>query len=246
MTRIAITGIGVVGPGAIGIYAFSALLDRSHTAATPIDCFATDSLRAHTGAVLSRFRPPDFFAPMKTARRGNISRFRVGSLAHSNAVVDECARPFDRRRNGMVVVEGGAVVIAEAAPRKQPYAFASGFGIARDTTASISDWGDGAGAVAAAMRAAIEDAELSFQDIDAIYASANATGRADRLESRAIQLLFRDVPPVGATKGYFGEYGAGGALQLVAAILAIRDRKLHASAGFARADDGLVAPTQRP
>ncbi|HEX9501049.1 MAG TPA: beta-ketoacyl synthase N-terminal-like domain-containing protein, partial [Thermoanaerobaculia bacterium] len=343
-------------------------LDRGNTAATPIDRFATDGLRAHTAAVVRDFAPRDFIAPMKLRRMNNLSRFgvaaarlgisdrggelstasgvavgtafgpvqtsvdymqeyvekgaalappqlfaesvanapgshigiefglrgfnitvtqressalaalmyassqiakganpsvvvggvdevneivfgvldRVGSLAHSNAVVDECARPFDRRRNGMVVGEGGAVVIAEAAPRKQPYAFASGFGIARDTTASISDWGDGAGAVAAAMRAAIEDAELSFHDIDAIYASANATGRADRLESRAIQLLFRDVPPVVATKGYFGEYAAGGALQLIAAILAIRDRKLHASAGFARADDGLVAPTQRP
>jgi 3-oxoacyl-[acyl-carrier-protein] synthase II len=367
MTRIAITGIGVVAPGAIGIDTFSALLDRGNTAATPIDRFDTDGLRAHTAAVVRDFVPRDFIAPMKLRRMNNLSRFgvaaarlgisdrggelstasgvavgtafgpvqtsvdymqeyvekgaalvppqlfaesvanapgshigiefglrgfnitvtqressalaalmyassqiakgvnpsavaggvdevneivfgvldRVGSLAHSNAVVDECARPFDRRRNGMVVGEGGAVVIAEAAPRKQPYAFVSGFGIARDTTASISDWGDGAGAVAAAMRAAIEDAELSFHDIDAIYASANATGRADRLESQAIQLLFRDVPPVVATKGYFGEYAAGGALQLIAAILAIRDQKLHASAGFAQADDGLVAPAQR-
>jgi len=95
------------------------------------------------------------------------------------------------------------------------------------------------------MRAAIEDAELSSRDIDAIYASANATSRADRLESQSIQSLFPDVPPVVATKGYFGEYAAGGALQLVAAILAIRDQKLHASAGFARSDDGLISPTQR-
>src|SRR5256886_8435266 len=170
---------------------------------------------------------------------------RVGTLAHSNGIVDECARPFDRRRNGMVVGEGGAVVIAEAAPRKEPYAFVSGFGIARDTTASISDWGVGSDAVASAIRAALEDAELSLQNIDAIYASANSTHRADRLESQAIRALFGDVPPVVATKGYFGEYAAGGALQLTAAILAIRDQKLPASAGFAQSEDGLVAPTQR-
>jgi 3-oxoacyl-(acyl-carrier-protein) synthase len=367
MTRIAITGIGVVAPGAIGVDAFSASLDRGNTAATPIDRFDTDGLRAHTAAVVRDFVPRDFIAPMKMRRMNNLSRFavaaarlgisdrggelstasgvavgtafgpvqtsvdymqeyvekgaalappqlfaesvanapgshigiefglrgfnitvtqressalaalmyassqiakgvlpsavvggvdevneivfgvldRIGSLAHSNGVVDECARPFDRRRNGMVVGEGGAVVIAEAAPRKQPYAFVSGFGIARDTTASISDWGDGAGAATAAMRAAVEDAELSFHDIDAIYASANATSRADRLESQAIRSLFRDVPPVVATKGYFGEYAAGGALQLISAILAIRDQKLHASAGFAQPDDGLIAPTQR-
>jgi 3-oxoacyl-[acyl-carrier-protein] synthase II len=367
MTRIAITGIGVVAPGAIGVDAFSALLDRGNTAATPIDRFDTDGLSAHTAAVVRDFVPRDFIPPMKLRRMNNLSRFgmaaarlaisdrgaelstaagvavgtafgpvqtsvdymqeyvekgaalappqlfaesvanapgshigiefglrgfnitvtqressavaalmyassqlakgvlpaavvggvdevneivfavldRVGALAHSNGVVDECARPFDRRRNGMVVGEGGAVVIAEAAPRREPYAFVSGFGIARDTTASISDWGVGADAVASAMRAALEDAELSSQNIDAIYASANATSRADRLESLAIQSLFRDVPPVVATKGYFGEYAAGGALHLVAAILAIRDQKLHASAGFAQSDDGLVTPTQR-
>ena len=145
----------------------------------------------------------------------------------------------------MVIGEGGAVVIAEAAPRRQPYAFVSGFGIARDTTASISDWGTGADAVASAMQAAIEDAELSSHNIDAIYASANATHRADQLESQAIRALFGDVPPVVATKGYFGEYAAGGAFQLIAAILALREQKLHASAGFAQADDGLISPTQR-
>jgi 3-oxoacyl-(acyl-carrier-protein) synthase len=367
MTRIAITGIGVVSPGAIGIDAFSALLDRGNTAATPIDRFDTDGLSAHTAAVVRDFVPRDFIAPMKLRRMNNLSRFgvaaarlavsdrggelttaagvalgtafgpvqtsvdymqeyvekgaalappqlfaesvanapgshigiefglrgfnitvtqressalaalmyassqiakgvlpaaaiggvdevnemvfgvldRVGTLAHSNGAVDERARPFDRRRNGMVVGEGGAVLIAEATPRRQPYAFVSGFGIARDTTASISDWGAGADAVATAMQAAIEDAELSLHNIDAIYASANATSRADRLESQAIQALFRDPRPVVATKGYFGEYAAGGALQLIAAVLALRDQKLHASAGFAQADDGLISPTQR-
>jgi 3-oxoacyl-(acyl-carrier-protein) synthase len=82
---------------------------------------------------------------------------RIGALAHANGEVDECARPFDRRRNGMVFGEGGAFVIAEAAARKEPYAFVSGFGIARDTTASISDWGEDSGAIASAMRAALRN-----------------------------------------------------------------------------------------
>jgi 3-oxoacyl-[acyl-carrier-protein] synthase II len=367
MTRIAITGIGVIAPGAIGIDAFSALLDGGDTAATRIDRFDTEGLRAHTAAVVRDFVPRDFIAPMKLRRMNNLSRFvvaaarlaisdrgselptaagvaigtafgpvqtsvdymqeyvekgaalappqlfaesvanapgshvgiefglrgfnitvtqressalaalmyassqiakgvlpaavvggvdevneiafgvldRVGALAHSNGAVDECARPFDRRRNGMVFGEGGAAVIAEASPRKQVYAFVSGFGIARDTTATISDWGTGAEAVASAMRAAAEDAELSLDNIDAIYASANSTSRADQLESRAIQSLFRNPPPVVATKGCFGEYAAGGALQLTAAILAIRDQKLHASTGFADPDPALISPTRR-
>ena len=78
---------------------------------------------------------------------------------------------------------------------------------------------------------------IALADIDAIYASANGTKRGDRLEMRAIQRLFGDdVPPVVATKGYFGEYAAGGGLQLAAALLAMRDQKLHASFGFEEAD----------
>jgi len=69
--------------------------------------------------------------------------------------------------------------------------------------------------------------------------------RADRLEYRAIQLLFADVPPVVATKGYFGEYAAAGALQIIAAALAIRDQKVHASLGFTQGDDEMrFVPTR--
>ena len=76
-----------------------------------------------------------------------------------------------------------------------------------------------------------------MRDIDAIYASANSTRRADRVEYLAIQELFGDgTPPVVATKGYFGEHAAGGALQLAAALLAIDEQALHASCGYAEGD----------
>lgn len=161
---------------------------------------------------------------------------RIGALAHANGAVDEAARPFDRRRNGLVLGEAGAVLVAGGGTRK-PYAWLSGFGMARDTTASISDWGTGHETVAAAMRAAIDDAELTPAGIDAIYASANGSVRGDLLEQRAIESLFGGrIPPVVATKGIFGEYAAGGALQLAAAVLALDEQRLHASPGFEQGD----------
>ena len=161
----------------------------------------------------------------------------VGALAHSEDGLEECARPFDRRRNGMVIGEGGMALLLDSAPKRTPYAYVAGFGLARDTTATISDWGNGAAAVARAMRSAIEDAELVPADIDAIYASANGTRRCDRLEGLAIQSFFPDPPPVVATKAVFGEYAAGGALQIAAAVLALRDQKLHPSVGFSDPDE---------
>ena len=350
MTRVAITAIGVVAPGAIGIDAFARLLDSGKSAFVPY--------HDRTAGLVRDFVAKEFIAPMKLRRMNTLSRFAVAAARLSGAALPEsagvamgtafgpvqtsvdymqeyvekgaalappqlfaesvanapgshvgiefglrgfnvtltqressaaaammyaasqvakgsvpaalaggveevseiafsvldrigalgrCSRPFDRQRDGMVVGEGGAAMILEAKPSRDPFAFVSGFGIGRDRTAAISDWGEGADDVAAAMRAAIDDAEIGIADIDAIYASANSSVRGDRLEYRAIQSLFRDVPPVVATKGYFGEYAAGGALQLAAAAIAVRDQKLHASLGFSEGEEAMrFAPTREP
>jgi 3-oxoacyl-[acyl-carrier-protein] synthase II len=357
LNRVAISGIGVVAPDAIGIDAFRAFLAAGRSAVADVDRFDTTGLSAHKAALVRDFNPRQFIAPMKMRRMNVLSRYavaaarmalddsgalpaetgvamgtafgpvqtsvdymreyvekgaalappqlfaesvanapgshvaiewgfrgfnvtvtqressalaaamyaaaqvlkgsvraamiggveeanemifsvldRIGALAHSNGTADEAARPFDRRRNGMVLGEGSAMLIAASGPHI--YGYLSGFGMARDVTATASDWGDDPDALVTAMRAAIDDAELAPGDIDAIYASANATKRADSLESRAIRRLFGDrIPPVVATKGYFGEYAAAGALQLVAALLAIDEQSLHATAGFEVGDD---------
>lgn len=360
MTRVAITGIGVIAPGAIGIDSFRAMLSSGRTTASDVDRFDTAGLSAHKAALVRNFSPRDFISPMKMRRMNVLSRLavaaaklavddrrsvfsgdmgvaigtsfgpvqtsvdymkeyvekgaalappqlfaesvanapgshiaiehglrgfnvtvtqressamaaamyaasqivkgnapgalaggvedvnemifsvldRVGALAHANGKVDEQCRPFDRKRNGMVLGEGSFVAVIEAKPSKKPYAWFSGFGIARDTTASISDWGTDPQSVVKAMRAAIADADIDSSMIGAVYASANGGRRADRLEYEAIASLFgRRVPPVIATKGYFGEYAAGGGLQMTAAMLAISDQTLHASVGFESGDD---------
>ncbi|HEX8617848.1 MAG TPA: beta-ketoacyl synthase N-terminal-like domain-containing protein [Thermoanaerobaculia bacterium] len=357
MTRIPITGIGVIAPGAIGVEAFRAQLKSGRSAAAAIERFDTAGLRAHNAALVRDFKPKDFIPPMKMRRMNTLSRLgvaaarlaiddcggtlesntgvaigtafgpvqtsveymqeyvakgpalappqlfaesvanapgshiaidwglrgfnititqressvlaaamyasaqlikntvgatliggvdeanemlfsvldRIGALAYAEGDLDEAARPFDRRRNGIMLGEAGAMLVAGAGTRT-PYGYLSGFGMARDTTASISDWGTGHESVATAMRAAIDDAELSVGEIDAIYASANGSLRGDALEQRAIESLFERVPPVVATKGLFGEYAAGGGLQLAAALLALDEQKLHASPGFEEGD----------
>jgi 3-oxoacyl-[acyl-carrier-protein] synthase II len=362
MTRVAITGLGVVAPGAVGVDRFRELFDSGQTAISAVERFDTAGLRAHNAALVRDFKPRDFIAPMKLRRMNLLSRYgvsaakmalddrgaalpngagvalgtsfgpvqtsveymqeyvekgaalappqlfaesvanapgshiaiehdlrgfnvtmtqressalaaamyaagqivkgvvpaaltggveeinemifsvldRIGALAHADGEIDECARPLDRRRNGFSIGEGGAIFVAEGVPSKEPYGYFAGFGIARDTTASISNWGDDAGAVVTAMRAALDDAEIAVADVDAVYASANATVRADRVEARAIRALFGDhPPPVVATKGIFGEYAGAGSMQLAAALLAIRDQKLHKSVGFEQIDPDL-------
>ena len=163
-------------------------------------------------------------------------------LARLGATSD-CARPFDRRRDGFVSGEGAAVLVAEAAPAGEAIAYFSGFGIGRDTTATTSDWGSDDARVAAVMRAAMDDAGVA--GVDAIFASANGSRRGDAVEARAIARLFgENVPPVVATKGRFGEYAAAGALQVVAALTALREQRLPESVGFEERDPELpIAPS---
>lgn len=165
---------------------------------------------------------------------------RARALAHPDGELSEAARPFDRRRNGVAAGEGGSVLLLEREAGSEPYAYVSGFGVARDTTATISDWGTDSTALERAMRRAVEDAELSTGQIDAVWASANGSRIADATESQAIQNVFGDaIPPVAATKGIFGEYAAAGALQIASAAVALRDQRVPQSVGFEQREDGM-------
>lgn len=165
---------------------------------------------------------------------------RLRALAHAEGELDEMARPFDRSRNGVSVGEGAATMFLEAEPQRTPYAWVRGVAVGRDTTATISDWGRDGGAIARVMRDALDDAALAPADVSAVWASANGSLHGDRSEYLGIQELFeRSVPPVVATKGYFGEYAAGGALHLASAVLALRDGRIPDSLGFAVGEDDM-------
>jgi len=144
--------------------------------------------------------------------------------------------------SGIAIGEGSAVFIAGVTASSRVYGYLSGFGIARDTTASISDWGNDPKAVASAMAAALDDAGIRREDVGAIYASANGNARGDGLELDAIRGLFGEsAPPIVATKAVFGEYAAGGALQLAAALIDIREGDLrHILVNSLSAGGGIV------
>jgi 3-oxoacyl-[acyl-carrier-protein] synthase II len=128
---------------------------------------------------------------------------RIGALAYDG-------------HPGITLGEGGAVLVAGAGTRK-PYGWLAGFGMARDTTATISNYGSDPRAIVTAMRAALEDADV--QAVDAVYVSMNGSARAEETEQEALA-MFPDVELV-RTKQVFGEYAAGGALQLAAALVAL-------------------------
>lgn len=163
---------------------------------------------------------------------------RSGALARDEGA-GEAMRPFDRRRNGISPGEGALSFVVESEPRVTPIARVSGLGMARDASASTSDWGTDPSALERAAHHAIADAGLEPSDIGAVYASANGSRRGDALERMALEKMFEGViPPVTAVKAIFGEYAGAGGVPVAAAALALRTSTVHASCGFEENEEG--------
>jgi 3-oxoacyl-[acyl-carrier-protein] synthase II len=143
----------------------------------------------------------------------------------------EASRPFDSLRDGFVMGEGaGALILEERehALRRGATIHAEmiGFGQSADAFHITAPSEDGSGA-ALAMRRALRSAEIEPEEVGYINAHATSTPTGDVSEARAIRLAFGDHADrlaVSATKSMIGHlFGAAGAVEGVATVLAIRD-----------------------
>ena len=138
-------------------------------------------------------------------------------------------RPFSKDRNGMVLGTGAAVFVLEseesAIARKAPIlAEIVGYGTSSDAKDPVRPDVEGA---AAAMHAALADADLPAESIDYVNAHGTGTTINDVTEAAALALIFGSrLPqvPVSSTKPIHGHgLGAGGALELIVTIDALRE-----------------------
>jgi 3-oxoacyl-[acyl-carrier-protein] synthase II len=143
----------------------------------------------------------------------------------------EASRPFDSLRDGFVMGEGaGALILEERehALRRGATIHAEmvGFGQSADAFHITAPAEDGGGA-ALAMGRALRSARIAPSDVGYINAHATSTPTGDVSEVRAIRRAFGDHADrvaVSATKSMIGHlFGAAGAVEGIATILAIRD-----------------------
>jgi nodulation protein E len=148
---------------------------------------------------------------------------------------DTC-RPFSSGRRGMVLGEGAGVLVIESFERARRrnakiYAEIAGAGMSSDAGHLIQPSEQGA---VDAMEAALRDAQLAAGEIGYINAHGTGTAINDATETRAIRKVFGPhAPPVSSTKSMHGHaLGASGALELIAATLALKNGVIPPTANF--------------
>lgn len=136
-------------------------------------------------------------------------------------------RPFDKNRSGFVAGEGSGILILEeyeAAKARGAtiYAEIVGHGATADAYHIIIPDKEGHG-LAKCMELALEDANISPDDIGYINAHGTATKRGDVAESLAIQKVFGDYKvPISSTKGAIGHLlGGAGGIEAIFSIMAL-------------------------
>lgn len=135
-------------------------------------------------------------------------------------------RPFDSRRDGLVVGEGAATLVLESYDRArargaQIYGEILGYGTNCDGQHITRPSAEG---MAGAMRLALQDAGLGKDDVDYVNAHGTATDLGDIAESQATLAVLGGGVPVSSTKSYTAHtLGACGGIETIFCLAAIRD-----------------------
>jgi 3-oxoacyl-[acyl-carrier-protein] synthase II len=144
-------------------------------------------------------------------------------LSRRQDAPERACRPFDKRRDGVVLGEGAGVLILEelehARKRGAPI---HGEVVGFAATYDVKHNGEG---LARAMTLALQQAGIGPEDVDHVNAHGISTTREDPWEARGIHRVFgqcKPATPVFAAKSYFGSLGAGsGAVELASSVMAL-------------------------
>jgi 3-oxoacyl-[acyl-carrier-protein] synthase II len=141
-------------------------------------------------------------------------------------------RPFDTKRDGLVVGEGAGAVLLE----EYGYARKRGAPILAEVIgfACNNNGGDlilpNLSGIRETIRIGLKDAKINADEVDLISAHATGTKMGDVIESQAIYDVYGNLPHVVGLKGYMGHtMGSCGAIETVIAVYLM--------------EEGFIAPT---
>lgn len=153
------------------------------------------------------------------------------ALSTRNDSPQTASRPFDLDRDGFVLGEGGGCLILEELNHAlkrgaKIYAEVVGGGMTADANHITAPHPEGLGALNV-MRNALQDAEMTADQIDYVNVHGTSTPLGDVAESKAIIGVFGEHAyklNISSTKSMTGHLlGAAGAIEAIACVLAVKN-----------------------
>jgi len=166
-----------------------------------------------------------------------ITRLTLAAFQRMGALAKTGCYPFDKQREGLVLGEGGAMLLletAESASRRKVsiYGKIMGFGLTCDAHHISAPQAEN-GSAAIAIKQCLERSNLSPQAIDYIQAHGTSTTLNDRHEAQLIKYLFPQGVGVSSTKGATGHtLGASGAISAALTFMALQQGYLPPCVGL--------------
>jgi beta-ketoacyl-acyl-carrier-protein synthase II len=183
---------------------------------------------------------------------------QIKAISTRNDDPAHACRPFDAGRDGFVMGEGAAMLVLEDAEFARargasPLAELAGYGATNDMYHFVAPHPEGDGA-ARAMRLALRQAGRTPDQVDYINAHGTSTRVGDIAETKAIKAVFGDAAtgvPISSTKSVHAHmFGATGAVEAIACVLALREGEVPPTINLEDADPecdlDYVANVSRP
>ena len=168
--------------------------------------------------------------------------YKLGALSSWEGKPEESCRPFDKKRSGLVIGEGGVAYSIQSddyADNSKILAEIVGYASTADSY-MVTDPNPDGEYLALAATNAIRNAGLTPEDIDCIHVHGTGTFRNEPAETQAIKRVFGrryDQIPVFSLKGQIGHLiGACGAMEILAVIHSIKNQVVLPTANFETAD----------
>jgi 3-oxoacyl-[acyl-carrier-protein] synthase II len=171
----------------------------------------------------------------------------LSALSTQNDAPEAASKPFSKNRDGFVMGEGGAALVLENAESARArgatiLGYVLGCGERGDGFHRTRSSPDGA-PIIAAIKNALQDADLAPEDIDTVNAHGTGTPENDKMESMGCMAVFGErmaQVPISSNKSMIGHtLTAAGAVEAVVSMLTILNGRIPPTINYAQPDPAI-------
>ncbi|MFQ5560776.1 MAG: beta-ketoacyl synthase N-terminal-like domain-containing protein [Nitrospinota bacterium] len=158
----------------------------------------------------------------------SVTEFVFSGFSSLMALDKNCAKPFDKKRNGLTLGEAAAfiLVMSESKARREGreiFGEVAGWGLSNDANHMTGPSRDGSG-LTRAIKKALQKADINEKTIGSISSHGTGTIYNDAMEMKAFRTIFgNNRRPVYSIKGGIGHsMGAAGLVEMIIALRTLR------------------------